>query len=59
MNSPKKTNERIAGNTAVPLAAEIISRIAPILGVKPELDGSSSIFDYDKCVFVVLDGSFW
>ena len=32
----RKTNQRIAGNTAVPLAAEIISRVAPILGIMPE-----------------------
>ena len=35
-NQYRKTNQRIAGNTAVPLAAEIISRVAPILGIMPE-----------------------
>ena len=45
-NSYKKTNKRIAGNTAVPLTAEIISRVAPILGVKPEMIDSGSLYDF-------------
>ena len=45
-NSYKKTNKRIAGNTAVPLTAEIISRVAPILGGKPEMIDFGSHYDF-------------
>ena len=46
-NSYKDMNNRVAGNTAVPLAAEIISRVAPILGVRPEKNYVSYLENFE------------
>lgn len=38
-NAYKKINHRVSGNTAVPLSAEIIRRVAPLLGLRPVEEG--------------------